>query len=147
MSKRELEIQPGLEQAIVRLRGLNVMLDSDLARLYEVETKNLLRAVKRNRSRFPPDFLLELSNEEAEGLRYQFGTSNRRGGRSPRHRREHRDHEGIRTARRMLDSNAELTRKLRELERRYDGQFKAVFNAIRQLMTPPSKARAPIGFR
>ena len=156
-----------LEQAIIRIRGLNVILDADLATLYGVETKALIRAVKRNRARFPSDFLLELSQDEAADLRYQFGTSSW-GGR--RHLPFAFTEQGVAMLssvlrspraiavnieimrafvqlRRMLDSNAELARRLAELERTYDGQFKVVFEAIRQLMTPPATSQRQIGFR
>lgn len=156
-----------LEQAIIRIRGLNVILDADLATLYGVETKALIRAVKRNRARFPSDFLLELSQDEAADLRYQFGTSSW-GGR--RHLPFAFTEQGVAMLssvlrspraiavnieimrafvqlRRMLDSNADLARKLAELERTYDGQFKVVFEAIRQLMTPPATSQRQIGFR
>ncbi len=70
-----------MEQRILSIRGLNVMLDSDLAELYEVETKALNRAVRRNASRFPEDFMFQLTSEEYENLRFQFGTSSSWGGR------------------------------------------------------------------
>jgi hypothetical protein len=70
-----------VEQRILSIRGLNVMLDSDLAELYEVETKALNRAVRRNASRFPEDFMFQLTSEEYENLRFQFGTSSSWGGR------------------------------------------------------------------
>ena len=75
-SKSALPVQPELiEQQIYLLRGQRVMLDSNLAVLYGVETKALNRAVKRNHARFPPDFMFQLSPEEAESLRRQIGTS------------------------------------------------------------------------
>ena len=144
-----------------------MILDSDLAALYGVDTKTLVRAVKRNLARFPPDFMLGLSKEEAARLRYQFGTSNGRGGRrylpyafteqgvamlssvlrSPRAIAVNIEiMRAFVQLRRLLDSHADLGRKLRELERKYDGQFKTVFDAIRLLMAPPAKP-AKIGFR
>jgi hypothetical protein len=68
-----------ITQAILLVRGQKVMLDADLARLYEVETKVLNRAVKRNIARFPDDFMFQLTTEEAERLRCQIGTLNRGG--------------------------------------------------------------------
>lgn len=65
-----------IQQKIFEIRGYRVMMDYDLAKLYEVETKELKRAVKRNITRFPSDFMFELSEKEYEALRYQFGTSN-----------------------------------------------------------------------
>ena len=68
-------IQPEqVEQAILLIRGQRVMLDRDLAALYGVETKNLNKAVQRNLDRFPPDFMFQLTADEADGLRFQFGT-------------------------------------------------------------------------
>jgi len=78
---KELSVVPAdrIEQRILLVRGLKVMLDSDLAALYEVETFNLNKAVKRNITRFPPDFMFQLSAEENRGLTFQNGIS------SPRH--------------------------------------------------------------
>ena len=70
-----------IEQAILRIRGHNVMLDQDLADLYGVETKALTRAVRRNLDRFPEDFMLQLSTEEFGNLRRHSGTSSQWGGR------------------------------------------------------------------
>ena len=148
------------------LRGHKIMLDFDLAALYGVETKVLNRAVTRNLARFPGDFMFELSDAEVENLRCQFGTS-RWGGRrySPYAFTEHGvamlssvlrspravtvNIEIIRAfvrLRAMLTSHEDLARKLAALEKKYDVQFKAVFDAIRQLMAPPAAARRPIGF-
>ena len=144
------------------------MLDSDLAGLYQIETKFLNRAVKRNLKRFPPDFMFQLNSEEAASLRFQFGTSKARGGR--RYRPYAFTEHGVamlssvlsseravnvniaimRTfvrLRKMLASNTELAGKLTELEKKYDHQFKVVFDAIRQLMTPPPSRSKQIGFR
>jgi hypothetical protein len=156
-----------IARVIVRVRGLNVMLDSDLAALYGVETKTLIRAVKRNRTRFPADFLLVLTRKETGILRYQFGTSSWGGRRnlpyvfteqgvamlssvlrSPRAIKVNIEiMRAFVQLRRLLDSHAELARKLSDLERKYDGQFKVVFDAIRQLMSPPSRSGRRIGFR
>ena len=156
-----------IERAIVVLRGHKVMLDADLAELYEVETKALVRAVKRNSARFPVDFVFQLSADEFENMRCQFGTSSFWGGRrylpyafteqgvamlsgvlrSPRAVAV--NVEIMRTfvrLREMLRSNAELARKLAALERKYDSQFRVVFDAIRELMKPPAASKRPIGF-
>lgn len=69
-----------IKQKIYEIRGRRVMLDSDLAELYKVETKNLKRAVRNNMERFPGDFMFELTQEEYEALRCKFFTSNQRGG-------------------------------------------------------------------
>lgn len=70
-----------IEKKILLIRGEKVMLDADIAELYGVETKMLVRAVKRNIDRFPADFMIQLNREEFENLRFQFGTSSRWGGR------------------------------------------------------------------
>jgi phage regulator Rha-like protein len=151
------------------MRGQKVMLDSDLAEIYQVETKMLNRAVKRNLARFPEDFMFQLTPEEAEPLRFQFGTSNtRRGGRRylPYVFTEHgavmlasvlnsstavaASIQVVRAfvrLRQMLSENAELSHRLDQLEKKYDAQFKVVFDAIRQLMQPPAPKRRPIGFK
>lgn len=155
-----------IQQAILLLRGHKVLLDFDLAGLYGVETKNLNKAVKRNIARFPDDFMFELSEEEVASLRFRFGTSNR-GGR--RYRPYAFTEQGVAMLssvlrseravnvnieimrafvrlRAMLSSHEDLARKLAALEKKYDAQFKAVFDAIRELMTPPRPERRPIGF-
>jgi hypothetical protein len=157
-----------IERAILLIRGEKVMLDSDLAELYGVETKVLNRAVQRNQGCFPSDFMFQLTAEEAESLRCQFGTSNvGRGGRRylPYAFTEHgalmlanvlNSERAAQTSvmvvrafvrlRQMLSSNAELARKLEVLEKKYDRQFKIVFDAIRRLMSPPEPKRREIGF-
>jgi phage regulator Rha-like protein len=160
-----------IESRIFVIRGQKVMLDADLAELYGVETKALNRAVKRNFERFPEDCMFQLTAEEFADLRCQFGTSNIPSGRGGRRHLPYAftEHGAIMAAsvlnspravetsvqfvrafvrlRQILASNAELSRKLATLEKKYDIQFKAVFDAIRQLMTPldPKKNR-PIGF-
>jgi hypothetical protein len=157
-----------IEEKIFLIRGDKVMLDADLARLYGVETKALVQAVKRNIDRFPPDFMFQLTNHELTVLRSQFVTSSQWGGRryppyafseqgiamlssvlkSPQSVRV--NIEIMRTfvrLRRMLASHAELARKLEALERKYDEQFRGVFDAIRQLMAPPEGKKRKIGFR
>lgn len=147
-----------VERHILVIRGENVLLDADLAELYEVETKALTRAVRRNIERFPEDFMFQLSPEEFDDLRRHSGTSSQWGGRryAPyafteqgvamlssvlrSQRAVDVNVEIMRTfvrLRRMLASNAELSRKLAALETKYDHQFQAVFDAIRQLMQPP----------
>jgi hypothetical protein len=153
---------------IVTIRDHKVMLDADLASLYGVETKALNRAVKRNLERFPEDFMFQLSQEEADILRFQSGTSNEgRGGRrylpyvftqegvamlssvlhSPR---AVAVNIGIMRAfirlRQLALSVEELSRKVGILENHYDEQFKIVFDAIRQLLEPPEVPTKEIGF-
>ena len=157
-----------IERAILALRGNRVLLDADLALLYGVETKALNRAVLRNRERFPADFMFQLTEEEAAALRCHFGTSNVRGGRrylpyafteqgiamlssvlrSPRAVQVNIEimRASVRL-RQMLQSNADLARKLAVLEKKYDAQFKIVFDAIRELMAQPKpKKKEIIGF-
>jgi phage regulator Rha-like protein len=158
-----------VQQAILALRGQHVMLDEDLAALYGVATKTLIRAVKRNRTRFPEDFMFQLSSDEFANLRYQFGTSSSWGGRRypPFAFTEHgvamlssvlRSPRAIQVnieivrafvrLRQILASHVDLARKLAALEKRYDAQFRAVFDAIRQLMAPPERGtKRRIGFR
>jgi hypothetical protein len=160
-----------VERLIHLARGEKVLLDADLAVLYGVETKALNRAVKRNRSRFPQDFMFQLTVEEADALRCQIGTSKEgRGGRRYlpyafteqgvamlssvlRSERAVQVNVAIMRAfvglRRMLAGNEALARKLGELERRLEGHdqaIKSLFDAIRELMTPPVKPRREIGF-
>jgi hypothetical protein len=157
-----------IEKAILLIRGQKVMLDADLAELYGVETKMLVRAVKRNMDRFPADFMFQLSKEEFDNLRFHFGTSSDWGGRryppyafteqgvamlsSVLHsQRAIQVNIEIMRAfirlRQMLVSHVELARKLDALEKKYDAQFRQVFEAIRQLMAPPEPKRRAIGFR
>ena len=148
-----------IQRSILLIRGQKVMLDADLADLYKVETKALNRAVTRNADRFPDDFMFLLTDEEAEILRCQFGTSSW-GGRRYRHRvfteqgvamlssvlrcnRAIRVNIEIMRAfvqlRQLLSSHADLASKMTVLEKKYDAQFRVVFDAIRELMTPPAE--------
>ena len=157
-----------IQQAIFQMREQKVMLDADLASLYGVETKVLLQAVKRNLDRFPQDFMFQLSPVEFKILRSQSVTSSQWGGRryppyafteqgvamlSSVLRSKRAIHVNIaimRTfvqLRRMLATHADLARKLAELEKKYDRQFQVVFEAIRELMKPPSAPHKEIGFK
>lgn len=158
-----------IEEKILLNRGLKVMLDHDLAELYGVSTKILNQAVKRNIERFPEDFMFQLNQQEFEGiLRSQIVTSNSRGGRRylPYAFTEHGAlmlasvlHSSTAVAmsihvtrafvrlRQLLASHADLARKLEELEKKYDGQFKAIFDVIRSLMDPPIRKRKPMEFK
>jgi phage regulator Rha-like protein len=154
--------------AILLLRGEKVMLDADLATLYGVETKALVRAVKRNLGRFPEDFMFQLTKAEFDNLRYQSGTSSSWGGRRfpPYAFTEHGvtmlssvlqseravqvNIEVVRTfvrLRRILATHESLARRLATLEKKYDAQFRMVFDAIRELMAPPPANKRRIGFR
>lgn len=158
-------IQVPIERVTSRiylLRGEKVLFDFDLAELYAVETKTLNRAVHRNIERFPTDFMFQLTREEVMGLKYQIGTSNGgRGGRRTlpyafteqgvamlssvlRSPRAVQVNIAIMRAfvqlRQMIASHGDLARKLKALERKYDDQFKVVFDAINALMTESEAA-------
>ncbi len=158
-----------IERKILLIRGQKVMLDADLAELYGVETKVFNQAVRRNTRRFPEDFMFRLTHAEAEALRSQIVTSKEgRGGRryNPlafteqgvamlssvlRSERAVQVNIAIMRAfvklREMLASHRGLARRLHEMEKKYDAQFKVVFDAIRELMRSPEKPRRGIGFR
>ena len=158
-----------IERVIFLLRDHKVMLDSDLANLYEVPTKVLLQALRRNPERFPSDFMFQLNKQEVARLRSQFVTSNKpgRGGRryvpyafaeqgvamlssvlnSPRAIAVNIEiMRAFVRLRLILASNKELARRLAELETKTDARFRQVFDAIRQLMVPVTPKQRPIGF-
>lgn len=161
-----------IERSILLIRGQKVILDRDLAQLYGVETRVLNQAVRRNIDRFPKDFMFPLTRDEIMRIS-QFVTSSVQPGvktlkfsksvmaftehgvamlssvlNSPRAVQVNIEiMRAFVRLRRMLASHAELARKLDALEKKYDAQFKVVFDAIRQLMTPPAPKRRPIGFR
>lgn len=144
-----------IQSRIIELRGYKVMLDSDLAELYETETKRLKEAVRRNIDRFPSDFMFELSKTETESLRTQFASSNRGGSRyMPFVFTE----QGVAMLASVLNSSkaievniqivrafvllrqlalthADLTNKLKEIESRYNKQFNDVYEALNYLLT------------
>jgi ORF6N domain len=145
------------------------MLDSDLAQLYKVTTSNLNLAVRRNRTRFPKDFMFQLTKKDAEPLRLQFAISNitGRGGRryhpyvfteqgvamlsSVLHSdRAVRVNIAIMRAflqvRAMLATHEDLRRKIMEMEKRYDSKFHAVFATLRQMLETPIPPKKQIGF-
>jgi predicted restriction endonuclease len=144
------------------------MLDADLAGLYGVTTKRLNEQVRRNRSRFPDDFMFQLTAEEVLSLRSQIATSKQgRGGRryaplvfteqgiamlSTVLNSERAIQVNIEIMRafvrlqEMIATHRDLARKLETLEKKYDAQFKVVFDAIRELMTPPESKKRKIGF-
>jgi hypothetical protein len=121
------------------------MLDYDLAALYDVDTGALNRAVKRNRDKFPDDFMFQVGEDEWERLRCQIGISNRRrGGR--RYLPYAFTEQGVAMLSSVLRSPRAVQVQLAALERKYDTQFKVVFDAIRELMMPPEKPKRQIGF-
>ena len=159
-----------IEKRILFLRGHKVMLNADLAELYGVKTKVLLQALKRNIKRFPSDFMFQLNYQEVSVLRSQFVTLKKGRG-------EHRKYlpyafteQGVAMIssvlnsdraiqvnieimrafvrlREILSTHKDLARKLEQLEKKYDHQFKIVFDAIRELMTPPPvPLKRKIGF-
>lgn len=157
-----------IERAILVIRGHRVILDASLAELYSVDTKTLVRAVRRNIERFPPDFMLQVNQDEFDNLRYQIGTSSSWGGR--RYRPYAFTEQGVTMLssvlrspravqvnieimrafvrhRQLLRTHVELSTKLDVLEKKYDSQFRVVFDAIRELMKPPAKPTKKIGFR
>src|SRR6185436_1344443 len=161
MDSQTTLVQPEqIEQAILLIRGQRVMLDRDLAALYGVETKNLNKAVKRNLDRFPADFMFQLTADEAEALRFQFGTLKR--GQHFKYLPRVFTQEGVSMLSGVLRSpravqvniaimrvfvrlretlalHKELARKLAELERKIEGHdagIRTLFEAIHQLTTP-----------
>ena len=167
--KADSSIALQAERRILLIRSQRVMLDFDLAELYGVQTKVLNQAVRRNLDRFPDDFMFQLTEAEWENLRSQFVTSSsQHGGRrySPyafteqgvamlssvlRSKRAVQVNIAIMRAfvrlRELLSTHADLARKLEAMEQKYDSQFKVVFDAIRQLMSPPPPGtKKEIGF-
>jgi hypothetical protein len=156
--------------AIRLVRGQKVLLDNDLAQLYGVETRVLNQAVKRNAERFPEDFMFQLSADEAEAWlrsRSQFVILKR--GENLKYRPYAFTEQGVAMLssvlhsdravrvnieimrafvqlRQLLASNADLARKLEMLEKKYDVRFRIVFDALRQLMSPPARPKREIGF-
>ena len=156
-----------IERSILLIRGQKVMLSTDLAELYQVEPRVLVQAVKRNIARFPEDFMFQLTEEEFYNLKSQFVISSWGGLR--RAKPYAFTEQGVAMLssvlnseiaikvnieimrafvrlRRLLASHADLARKLEALEKKYDTQFKVVFEAIRELMKPPETKKRPIGF-
>lgn len=150
------------------IRGEKVMLDFDLAMLYEVETRTLKQAVRRNISRFPEDFMFELTFEELNSLRSQFVTLKR--GEHSKYKPFAFTEQGVamlsgilnseqaiavniaimRTfvqVRKLMDTNKELAKKIDALEQKYDEQFDSVFNAIRELIHQENEPRKPVNYK
>jgi hypothetical protein len=168
MNKRSLINTTSIAENIYVIRGVKVMLDQDLAELYEVQNKVLKQAVRRNIKRFPEDFMFELSLEEYQSLRSQIVTLKRG---------QHSKYlpfafteqgiamlSGILTSERAISVNIEIMRafiqlrsmasgiqkiesKINELEKKYNKNFAIVFEAIRQLIQEKKKPRKTIGFK
>jgi hypothetical protein len=156
---------PSVEHRILLIRGCKVLLDADLAHLYQVTTGNLNKAVQRNRDRFPEDFMFQLTDQEADSLRFQFGISKGRGGR--RYRPYVVTEQGIAmlsgvlTSKRaiavnivlmrtfvklhqLLLSHEDLAHRLDQLEWRQaeqEGRVQYVFETIQQLIEAPEDDR------
>jgi hypothetical protein len=163
----EVVPQGAIESKIYLIRGHKVMLDKDLAKLYGVNTKRLKEQVNRNINRFPSDFMLLLTYQEVRNLRSQIATSSWGGS---RHRPYAFTQEGVAMLSSVLNSKRAvsvniqimrafvslrrtaltyvgLKRKIDEMEKKYDGQFAVVFEAIRKLLEPPSlPPKRKIGF-
>jgi len=154
---------------ILVIRGQRVLLDSDLAALYQVETKALTRAVRRNPGRFPSDFMFQLAVKESASLRSQSGALKTGRGKHRKYapyvfteqgiamlsslltseRAVHVNIEIMRAfirLRQAVSTHQDLAHKLVGLENKYDRQFKMVFDAIRSLMQEPEPKRRGIGF-
>ena len=165
MTKPRSDLSP--RDAIIRLRGQAIILDADLAALYGVTVKRLNEQVRRNLKRFPEDFVFQLTLVEAQRSRSQFATLKR--GQNIKYlpyaftehgaimaanvlRSDRADEMSVAvvrafvTLRRMALSVEGLARKVAALEQRYDASFRAVFDAIRDLMQPPVPPRKRIGF-
>jgi ORF6N domain len=168
MVRTELVPSEQVDRVIVVLRGHRVILDRDLADLYDVEVRELNQAVMRNVDRFPEDFMFRLTSAEQTSLRSQTVILEKGRGQHRKYLPLAFMEQGVamlssvlRSARaiqvnieimrafvrlrQMLQANADLAKKLRALEKRYDAQFRVVFDAIRELMEPEPKP--PIGFR
>ena len=167
MSQNGVILLDQIESLIFLIRSQKVMLSPHLAELYDIEPRVLVQAVKRNIDRFPGDFMFQLTGDEFLNLKSQIVTSSWGGSRRSkpyafteqgvamlssvlRSKRAVQVNIEIMRAfvrlRQLLASHTELAGKLSEIEKKYDKQFKIVFEAIRQLMTPPVKPRRKIGF-
>lgn len=167
MSKESGSIIPveRIQNSIYLVRGQKVMLDKDLAALYGVETKALVQAVKRNIERFPVDFMYQLTDKEVSILRSQIVTSSWGGRRyNPyvfteqgvamlssvlRSQRAVEVNIAIMRTfvklRGILASNELLRRKIKSMERKYDEQFKVVFEVLDKMLAEPEKPKSQIG--
>ena len=158
-----------IEKRIFLFRGQRVMLDTDLAELYRVTTKRLNEQVRRNIKRFPSDFMFQLTKEEDESLRSQIATLKGTRGQHRKYLPYVFTEQGVAMLssvlnseravqvnieimrafvrlRELMSTHKDLARKLETLEKKYDAQFKVVFDAIRQLMAPPEPKKRKIGF-
>ena len=158
--------QESVERKIFIVRGHRVMISNHLAMLYGVETRDLNKAVARNIERFPEDFMFQLNNTEFANLKFHFGTSSWGGTRKlPRAFTEQgiamlssvlRSKRAVEVniaimrtfvkLREILASNELLRHKIESMERKYDEQFKAVFEVLKKMLAEPEKPKRPFGF-
>jgi len=167
-NKTSLIPHEAIESKILLIRGKKVMLDKDLAELYGVTTGNLNKAVSRNIDRFPADFMFQLSKNEYDSLRFQFGILKK--GQHSKYLPQVFTQDGVAMLSRVLNSqkaiqvniqimrtftklremmlsHKDLQKKIESMESKYDYQFKIVFDAIKQLLKPPGKPKKKIGYR
>lgn len=165
---KELVIQKSIEEKILMMRGYKVMLDIDLAELYGVPTKRLNEQVKRNKKRFPKDFMFLLTWNETIGLRSQFATLKEKD--HLKYRPYAFTEQGVAMLssvlnsdraiqvnieimrifikiRNILSEHKDLLKKIDAMEANYDRQFRIVFDIIRELNAPPAKSKKQIGFK
>ena len=155
-----------IQKCILLIRNHKVILDRDLAALYGVETRDLNKAVVRNIERFPEDFMFQLNTTEFANLKFHFGTSSWGGTRKlPRVFTEQgiamlssvlRSKRAVEVniaimrtfvkLREILASNELLRHKIESMERKYDEQFKAVFEVLKKMLAEPEKPKRPFGF-
>ena len=162
-----LVLQEKIEKKIYLIRGKKIMLDKSLAELYRVKPIALRQQVKRNKKRFPEDFMFQLTNEEVESMVSQNVIPSKQslGGHLPyvfteqgvamlssilnSERAINVNIQIVRTftkLREMIEGNKELKLKIEDLEKKYDKQFQAVFDAIKHLIEPEIKPKRKIGF-
>ncbi len=170
MAKRQSKLIPSIEieRSIHVTRGEKAMLDSDLAKLYRVSTKRLNEQFRRNVNRFPRDFAFRLTPQEFTRLKSQFATSSSEWGGRRYPPVAFTEHGALMLAsvlnspiaieasiqvvrafvrlRELLASHKDLARRLDELEAKFDEQFAVVFDAIRQLMSPPVEEKRELGY-
>jgi phage regulator Rha-like protein len=170
MTRQEVPMSPAeLEQRIFLLRGRRVMLSTHLAGMYGVEVRALVQAVKRNVERFPEDFMFQLTAEEFDSLRSQIVILDAGRGQHSKYLPYAFTQEGVAMLssvlrssravqvnigimrafvriREMLGAHRDLQARLNELERKYDAQFKVVFDAIRQITAPAAPSRKQISY-
>ena len=158
-----------IEKSILLIRGKKVMLDADLAELYAVKTKNLVKAVKRNIGRFPTDFMFQLTKQEVANLKSQCANSRSSWGVRRTLPFAFTEHGAVMLAnvlnseiahqasihvvrafihlREIAITHKDLVRKINDMERKYDTKFKVLFDAIRELMSPARTQKREVGFR